>query len=639
MFRTLSICALIALIATPAPGHGGIYVAPGDAGSPFAQGGGAGGPPTNPKGGSNAGPGKPANSGATSLSRGESIRTKRHRGGRGPNTGGLESLAANGVWEYWWDHNKAEFLDVRARLSGGSTTVGPSQLTQRGRITTNQPTRAVTADMVSTEIFPVLLELLTESDERDLLDSAVLAMARSVRGGQIDEVLIAAQTLLAHPEISVQSSATLSLGVLGSPAAVPMLQDLAVGTSAGRVLVGGGAVPSLVREFAALSLGLIDSPSAVPTLFSLAADSPDTGNNVRACAVIGLGLCRTSAGPEVVSLLAGMLADRRLDPVVKSFVPTSLGKLGDPSALPALMAAFTDRDAHIYVTESIAIALGRLGAIEHPSVIAALKDCYVEDSDMSARQFSLMSLARIASREQVPEDSREAHDELMSWLLRQVSRPERRTDRPWTALAAGIAARHHPAIQGATIDRLAAGYEDASAPSDKAAFALALGLLESKGHGQMILDDLRESSDSTFQGYAAVALGLIDHGPAKERMRAMCNNRSFVPSLRIQLATGLALMRDRDTVPMLVATLHDAETLGLIAAVAQSLGLIGDASALRSLKEVVADTSRPPLTRAFATVSLGLLAERTRLPWHAAIRADNNYLIDIPPMSEVFDIP
>ncbi|MHC4845248.1 MAG: HEAT repeat domain-containing protein [Planctomycetota bacterium] len=640
MLRTLSVCTLLALIATPAFGHGGIYRPPADAGSPYAAGGGRNGPPSTPGGVDRAGPGASSSSGGVPTTRGGHQRGTHQRGNGTSVTGGGESLAANGVWEYWWDHNKAEFLDVRSRLTGGSAVSGFNRyLSGKGRFSGSLPTRGVTPEMVATEIIPMLNELLEESDERDLLDSAVLAMARSARDDQVDQVLVAAQALLAHPQLSVQSSATLSLGVLGSPRAVPVLQDLAVATSAGRSLAGGQAVPDLTRELAALSLGMIGTPEVVPILSDLAAHTPDTHRNLRACAVVGLGLCEESAGPETVDLLIRMLGDRKVDPVVKSFVPTSLGKLGDPRALPHLLQAFTDRDTHVFVTESIAIALGRLGTIGDAETIAALQACYQEAGDMSARQFALMSLARIAARKEVPEDARDAHDALMAWMAGQVSRPARQTDRAWAALAAGIAARHHEQKQVLVIDRLAAGYEDASDPSVKSAFALALGLLESRAHGATILEDLNTVGDTRFKGYAAVGLGLINHGEAKNRMREMCGNRNLVPSLRLQIATGLALMRDRDTVPMLVATLDDAETLGLVAAVAQSLGMIGDADALHPLKETLADTDRPPLTRAFAAVSLGLLADRSRLPWHAAIRTDNNYLIDIPPMSEVFDIP
>jgi HEAT repeat protein len=639
MLRTLSVCTVLALIATPIQGHGGQLMPPADAGAPGAPVGMSTGPPTSPSGFDRAGPGVATSSGDISVSRGGTARTTSPRGNGKPITGGMNSIAANGVWEYWWDHNKAEFLDVRSRLSGDGTVSGPNRyLVGMGRNTRTASTRAVSAEMVAEEIIPVLNALIEDSDERDLIDSAVLAMARSVRGDQVDQVLAAAQALLAHPELSVQTSATLSLGVLGSPRAVPVLQDLAVATSAGRVLVGGQAVHDLTRELAALSLGLIGTPDVVPILADLAAHTPDSQRNLRACAVIGLGLCEQSVGPETVDLLIGMLGDRKVDPVVKSFVPTSLGKLGDPRALPFLLEAFTDRDTHVYVTESIAIALGRLGSIRDADAITALQSCYAEAGDMSARQFALMSLARIAAPEEVPEDAREAHDELMAWMADQVTRPARRTDRPWAALAAGIAARNHDDKHVVILDRLSAGYADASDPSVKSAFALALGLLESRAHGAEILEDLQAVKDTMFQGYAAVALGLINHGEAKGRLREMCANRNRVPSLRLQVATGLALMRDRDTVPMLVATLDDAETLGLVAGVAQSLGLIGDAEALYPLKATLADTGRPPLTRAFAAVSLGLLAERTRLPWYTAIRVDNNYLIDIPPMSEVFDI-
>jgi HEAT repeat protein len=106
----------------------------------------------------------------------------------------------------------------------------------------------------------------------------------------------------------------------------------------------------------------------------------------------------------------------------------------------------------------------------------------------------------------------------------------------------------------------------------------------------------------------------------------------------MQVATALGLLGDREAVAVLSETLESAQTLGVSAAVAKALGLIGDESAISPLMQLASDTSKSPITRAFACVALGRLCEKTSLPWNAAIMADNNYLVAVPAIAEVCDI-
>jgi HEAT repeat protein len=97
-------------------------------------------------------------------------------------------------------------------------------------------------------------------------------------------------------------------------------------------------------------------------------------------------------------------------------------------------------------------------------------------------------------------------------------------------------------------------------------------------------------------------------------------------------------MSDTEAVSVLITTLKDAQTLGVSSAVAKALGIIGDESAIDPLREIAFDPSIQNITRAFACVALGIVCEKTDLPWNARISQDNNYRARVPAIDEVLDI-
>lgn len=646
--RIVAAVAALALIAPPAAAHGGQYRPPGDAGVGGIAGGATGAPPTNPQGANGpsvGGPGSDIGSGV-----GTQGKDGRPRGVGGM-LSGLEQNAVPGDWESWWDANKDTYLDLRDRPFGGVRTRGGfGHLTGLGFHEVSAPTRRPDASRVEDDVAPLLRQILAAGGERDLLDSAVLALARSSRGESAEAVLRATLPLLAHHELSVQSSAALSPGVLGSPLAVEQLTALATDSSAGRTLAGGrGPVPSLVRAFAALSLGLIDDAGSVPTLCELVATTDDGDRDLKACAIVALGLMNNQRSPEALRFLVERLSDRKLDAVLASYVPTAIGKLAsrarspDPSVLPPLLAAFQHRDTDALVRQSLAIALGLLGEAgagesRDVPVVQALLDYVTAGKDAGTRQFALIALAQIAARDDDPTAHDGVHAAIQQLLAREIAKPSSASNQPWATLAAALYGRAQPGARADFSMLVSEAYATEKNPSLRAADALALGLLDDRAMAATLFEDFQTATEPAFKGYAALALGFLDHTDAAERLRNECRAKTITPGYRMQVATALGLLGDREAVAVLSETLENAQTLGVSAAVAKALGLIGDESAIAPLMKLAADPEKSALTRAFACVALGRLCEKTSLPWNQPIMADSNYLVAVPAIAEVCDI-
>ena len=456
-----------------------------------------------------------------------------------------------------------------------------------------------------------------------------------------EDVLEAALPLLGHNELSVQSSTALALGVLGSSTAVPTLQDILQNSSSGQRLTGGGNVHWLVRAFAALSLGLIKDDAGVDALIDVANRLPDTDKDIKICAIVGMGLIgadHPKAG-EVHTFLAEQLKNKRLDPLIKSFIPTTLGKLGRHESAGHLLEAFTDRDADNLVVQSCSVGLGQVAQPTDADVIKALIDYVKEGSDVQTRHFSIISLAQIGARDENADPDGEFHADLRDLLFKEIAgKGKQKSHRSWGALAGAIYTRPHPDMQPQFVDRIIAAYEDESDPSFKSSYAIALGLLNATSAGDMIFEDFSRMKEQDFRGYAGVALGFLQYDEAAESLRGLCKNKATTPTLRLQAATGLGLMSDTQAVGTLITTLEGAETLGVSSAVAKALGLIGDQDSIEPLKAIAVDDSAKKLTRAFACVALGIVGEKTDLPWNAAISANNNYRAKTESIEEVLDI-
>ncbi len=544
-------------------------------------------------------------------------------------------------WEFWWDNNKDAFIDLKARLGDNaraSSALGA--MTGRGRKSKNLPERPDPAT-IRTEVIPFLMQVAASSDQRDILDSTVLALGRISSDADTVTVTQGIVPLLASRELSVSSSAALALGVLGAPRNIPLLTHLMLDDAEGRKLAGSGGadrVPWLVRAFAAIALGLIDDASAVPQLEQLIETTPSSDRDLKACAVVALGLMTNDARPRIVNFMTGLLADKRLDATVRSYIPTALGKLGGRAAIAPLLAVLGDERTEHVVRQSAAIGLGRLSGIEDEAVIDALAAIITSGGDALTRHFAFISLAKIGAADTAPSAHEAAHRRITGLLSEQLTDPKRRTNRSWAGLSAALYGRVHPEAAATLVPLLRDAYTEERDPSYKAAFAVALGLLDDRAMAPVIHADLLETQQEDFNGYACIALGLMRYEEAAATVRRLCRDPSVSTTYRLQTATSLGLMADPDAVDLLLDVLHESETLGVSAAVAQAIGLIGDVRSIGTLRAVAGDEDATDLVRAFACVALGLVGERTPLPWNAVIGADNNYAAGLPSVVEILDI-
>ncbi len=62
-----------------------------------------------------------------------------------------------------------------------------------------------------------------------------------------------------------------------------------------------------------------------------------------------------------------------------------------------------------------------------------------------------------------------------------------------------------------------------------------------------------------------------------------------------------------------------------MAAVASALSQIGDRNSIDPLREMLLDKDLPSITRAFAAVALGGIADKEPVPWNAKIAVNMNY--------------
>ncbi len=617
--RELLVSAILATLAvlccaSPAFAHGGAFAAP------------------------NAGPSVLRGSAPSGASGGNSA------SGGAPATGVPGGVASPEGWEFWWEANKDRYLNLRSHLGSHQTASGDlGVLSGKGRRTPDAWSNRPTHDDIMLKIVPNLLGLIGSEDDGNILDSSILALARSVPADAETKVFEAALSLLAHNELSVQTSATISLGVLGTKAGVDVLTALMMDTSVGRRAVGGGEVPRVVRAFGALGLGFIDHPRSVQSLVRVIETLPDSERDTKVCAIVALGLMENELIHQAVPVLIEQLENRRLDTYIKSFIPTTLAKMAGGTlreAVVPLLDAFKKRSTDDAVRQSVAIGLGRLATMADTDVVDALSDYATRGRDVQTRHFAFISLGKIGARDTSPDERRGAHAALVRLLGKETLKPSEKSNAPWAAIASALYARGeaHSDRRNDIADRLWGAYGDTRNASHRAACVIALALMGANEHAPTLYGDFLDSKDNDFRGYAAVALGLMGFDNAKPVFRGMIQSKSVPPTVRLQLATSLGLLGDQGAIDLLVSTLETTKTLGVSSAVAKAMGLIGNASALPPLLAVANDGRKPSLARAFAAVGLGLVAERGELPFNARLSEDNNYRPRVPALDEILAI-
>jgi HEAT repeat protein len=634
--------------------RGGQYDGPSDT-TPPGNPGGDTTPPGNPSGPSTPGPGGPT----TGKPRGPATGGAPPPGGA---TGGIRGGGLGGAtkrnsgesferWEFWWEHNKDPFLQLKARLGSRVVTSGASRFDARARSAGFNAAGRPTPLEIRRDIVPALVDGLSESHP-DVADSAALALGRSIRAEDADPKLFAAlKDALGHKEKSVREAATLALGVLGSAEATEMLRSLLGDTAEGRRLTAHPeGVEPLVRAFAAAALGLLHAQVALEDLEKAATDAGTSSLGAKGMAVLALGML-PERHDEIVRFLLALMQDRSVNNLVRAQAPIALGRLarqcesGSPVVHPVLasrlLPQFRDDKTDNDLRRSLAISIGMVASAEDADAIDALADAVANAKDDQTRDFAIMSLAQIGARDPVPAQHAETHAKLEEFFQRELAHPRHVTDQPYAALGYAIYARSdrlRDDFKPEVVRRMQDAFVATTNPSYQGAMAIALGLLDARSAADDLWKRYEDSNDAPLKGYIAVGLGLMCASNRCELLREDVQKKGLHPRFRLQVARALGLMGDVEALPLLIQYLQSAETIAESSSAAQAVGLIGDRSAVKPLLEIVNNKAKQPLQRGFAEIALGILAEKTALPWYVAFAVDANYRAKVDALAEILDL-
>lgn len=651
---------LVMLFGASAWAHGGNYKGPTDTVPPNLGGGGDTTPPGNPGGPGTPGPGAPTTGGAKGPTTGGAPTGPTGGGGGGmrPTTGGFGGRKGGGEgferWEFWWEHNKDPFLDLKARLANSQPTSGGGGfLTGRAKAVEATNVNRPSPSEIKDNLVPAFVEALSETHP-DIVDSAGLAIGRTLRKEDAAEAIKVLTKALSHKEKTAREAATLGLGVLGSIDAVPALLALLNDTQEGKQLSGQASVEDMVRGFAAAALGFIGDPKAIADLKKIVSDQTLTSKlDVKAMAILALGMM-PDQHEELVTFLLGCMEDRSLNTYVRAQAPIALGRLnlqlkGGSTAARSVVGTkilpmFNDDKADNDLRRSLAISIGMLVSLEDDAAgdaIDALLNAVAKSNDDQTRHFAIMSLAKIGARDEEPAKHEAVHAKLREFFLRELTQPKRITHQPYGALGLAVYARN-PKLEGQVrvnaAEKILEAFNQTSNPSYQGAMAIGCGLLDYKIAAEDLWKKFEDSNDQSLKGYIAVSLGLMRSATKAEPFRKLITTKGLEPKFRLQLARALGLMGDTQAVETLVTYLQAAETQAESASAAQALGLIGDRGAVDPLLAILRNKSKQPQARGFAAVALGIIAEKTQLPWNAVFSVDSNYRAKVPALSEILDI-
>ena len=161
-------------------------------------------------------------------------------------------------WNLWWEFRKDAYLNLREAVHTATTVTGSDEFFMGGsRIVAAVDTIMPAESDVTHIILPALKRALDGSDQRDIVSSCLVAMAKIGRDHPEFSILDCMRPHLRSKDQEVRETAALAMGISQMTAAVPDLVALAKGGARGRELCQRSSVDYRTRSFACYALGLI----------------------------------------------------------------------------------------------------------------------------------------------------------------------------------------------------------------------------------------------------------------------------------------------------------------------------------------------------------------------------------------------
>jgi len=501
-------------------------------------------------------------------------------------------------WEFWWEHNRDEFLWPRngaAQVQPETTPDGAGRYLgawarRRERCVTG-PDQA----QIESQLIPALIRALKIEDDT-VKRNAILALGKSGNA----KVQGYIEPFLKYQNPEVQKATILALGMIQTSGSFYRLGRLYLDRTASEE----------TRCWAATALGMqADARCGGLFIEFLDHEIPAfiAGRGLRdltRSTIVALGLSKQAeAIPFLLSQLPQLRSYRIRGLPIEVGILEALGRLGDDSATLALLQAL--QDSRIPVRRAAALALTNV-----PSVLAlsSIQKVLLNDNDVQTRNFAAIALARIGG-----EQARQV-------LLQALKARYSTSNTAFVALALGIQGER------ASSPELMALLSRSEARTIRAAAAVGLGLLSERS----AIDDLRalmrdQSEHPDLRGYAALGLGLTGERVLLTDIESWIQDPATPLEARRSGLLAVGLLGDRSCFERLQRPLLAAED-GLGGSVAMAFGLIHDRALIRPLADVLLGQSpTDPKVRGLAAVSLGYLADPRPLPELARFASGIDY--------------
>lgn len=662
-------CAgLMALLPETGRAHGGQYRGPGDVVPPSPGGGGRTGGPAGPTTGGPAGPSAPGPSGpATGGPAGPTTGgPSGPSGGKGPTTGGRGAQLEDDLttWNYWWEFNKDPFIRLKDAVAQGGPQTGSDDFylgsTRRSEA---KDSMKPTPEQITGEILPALKKAIDSTEQRDINSSCMIAMAKIGTDHPDFKLIDIFTPRLKKADQEVRETAALAVGIaaIAGEAEIDLLVGLALDKEKGRA-AAGGSVDDRTRSFAAYGLGLTAHKTtnleikkrAYETLKQLLEDDKASNRNLKVAAINGMSILnigtKSDADKALLLEVVGTLEKYYLqslgsgEQLIQAHCPNAIAKLIGRDHEKAdhfkdLFAADLQdkgkvKRASIYIPQSCAQALGMLcqpftekdeKKCPDAKYSKLLLDTWHDHKDTQTRNFSLLSLGLIGGEEN------------KQVLLKEFDKAGKDQEKPWAALALGVLsffkyeedkkAGRSGEPETFIGDTLEKALKDSKNVSLTGALAIALGLVQHKNAADEMRSRLLQNvAKEEMAGYLCIGLALMNDTASIEDINKVVKDSVRRTELLQQAAIALGKLGDKRVAETLQGLMTDGEpNLAKLSAIASALGFIGDSRTIKPLKDMLFNDKLGDLSRAFAAVALGGVADKEPLPWNSKIGTSINY--------------
>lgn len=476
-------------------------------------------------------------------------------------------------WEFWWELNRDRFLRMAAGRNIGTVSGGAMASIWGGA--ERQPAWVEESE-VRLKIVGALLPRLASRNEEER-GQAAIALGKT----RVSAAFGPLRKLLENGSPADRRAASLALGYLGEPAAVPLL--------AGYLSRIG--VPPAERAFAAIGLGILGSPESATVLErALGRSLAFRGSGIvelQVAAATALGVLGQDRSADLLARVAG--TKNGIDGSVRASALVALGRINAERSLPVLLAGLGAGDVELRRAAAQA-----LGQTRRADANGKLLTAFLKDPDLQVRNFAAMSMARIGG------------PNVANALLGGLHRTNSRSQRGFVALALGVLGdrRVAPALR-----KILAGPDERSLLG---ASAIALGIMGDGGSMPVLRQIARnEARSPDLRGYAVLALAMLGDTTTMLSLPATLQSGGEAP-LRRSAALALGLSYRLRAGPAVLKALFTDQDDYVRGAVVNSLALLPRRSVLGTLMDVVKGDGFGTKLRIDAVVALGALAARGR---------------------------